>query len=155
VLLSSLYSRAESARMRERIFVMVTALVVSACGSPASPSPDDALKGGVVATFAVGSETFRVWIRNTNAIDQVLALQRGTSTESIPNGRLRVGAGQGGHNAPFSWHLDPDDIQMAGATIEICDGTPSYIEAHRDEFIAQVNRYCPWGARLLGVVDHR
>ena len=141
--------------MRAAGWSIVTVLAASACGSPASPTPDVALEGGIVATFAVGSETFRVWIRNTEAIEQVLALQRGTSTASIPNGRLRAGNGQGEHNAPFSWHLDPDDIQMAGATIELCDGAPSYIEAHRDEFIAQVNRYCPWGARLMSVADHR
>ena len=141
--------------MRAGGWFIVTVLAVSACGGPASPTPDVALKGGIVATFAVGSETFRVWIRNTEAIEQVLALQRGTSTESIPNGRLRAGNGQGGHNTPFSWHLDPDDIQMAGATMEVCDGAPSYIEAYRDEFIAEVNRYCPWGARLLSVADHR
>jgi hypothetical protein len=109
----------------------------------------------VVATFGVGNESFRVWIRNERTVEQVLALQRGTSTAAIPNGRLRVGAGQAGHNAPFSWHLDPDEIEMADATIELCDGAPSYIEAHRDELISQVNRYCPWGARLLSVADHR
>jgi hypothetical protein len=113
------------------------------------------LTGGVLATFAVGAESFRVWIRNERTIEQVLALQRGTSSASIPNGRLRTGAGHGNHNSPYTWHLDPDEIEMAGATIELCDGAPSYVETHRDEFISQVNRYCPWGAKLTGVVDRR
>lgn len=133
----------------------ITLAAAFACGSPSGPSPEQPLQGGIVATFAVGRETFRVWIRNSQTIEQVLALQRGTSTASIPNGRLRVGSGQGSHNAPFSWHLDPEDIAMAGATIEVCDGAPSYIEAHRDEFIEQVHRYCPWGARLVTVQDYR
>ena len=138
-----------------RAWLITVAIVVSACGGATSPSPDGPLKGGVLATFSVGTETFRVWIRNDRTIEQVLALQRGASTAGIPNGRLRVGTGQGAHNVPYSWHLDPDEIEMAGATIEICDGAPSYIEAHRDEFIAQVNRYCPWGARLVSVADYR
>jgi hypothetical protein len=134
--------------------VMTILLSGIACSGPASPSGDP-LTGGLVATFRVGNDSFRVWIRNSRTIEEVLALQRGASAENIPNGRLRTGAGQGGHNAPYSWHLDPDDIDMAGATIEVCDGTPSYVEAHRDEFISQVNRYCPWGATLVAVVDYR
>ncbi len=138
-----------------RAWLLTAALFAGGCGGPASPSPEEPLKGGVLATFSVGGESFRVWIRNERTIEQVFALQRGTSSAGIPNGRLRAGAGHGGHNAPYTWHLDPDEIEMAGATIEICDGVPSYVEAHRDEFMAQVNRYCPWGARLTRVVDHR
>lgn len=138
-----------------RAWVLIVAILVCACGGPTSPSPEGPLKGGVLATFSVGNETFRVWIRNARTIEQVFALQRGTSTAGIPNGRLRVGAGEGAHNAPYTWHLDPDEIEMAGVTIEICDGATSYVESHRDEFIAQVNRYCPWGARLVGLADYR
>jgi hypothetical protein len=138
-----------------RPWLLTAVILASACGGAASPSPDQPLKGGVLASFSVGSENFRVWIRNPGTIEQVLALQRGTATATIPNGRLRTGSGQGAHNAPYTWHLDPDEIEMAGLTIEICDGAPSYVEAHRDEFIAQVNRYCPWGARLTSVADHR
>lgn len=138
-----------------RAWLLTATIAACACGGPASPSPEEPLRGGVLATFSVGSENFRVWIRNERTIEQVFALQRGASTARIPNGRLRAGAGQGGHNTPYTWHLDPDEIEMAAATIEICDGAPSYVEAHRDEFMAQVTRYCPWGARLTSVVDHR
>ncbi|MGB2712770.1 MAG: hypothetical protein WBC51_01230 [Vicinamibacterales bacterium] len=138
-----------------RAWLLTAALLACSCGGPASPSPEAPLKGGVLATFSVGSESFRVWIRNDRAIEQVFALQRGASTAGIPNGRLRAGPGQGGHNAPYTWHLDPEDVEMAGATIEICDGAPSYVEAHRDEFMTRVTRYCPWGAKLTAVNDYR
>ena len=134
--------------------VWVVLVATGACGGPTRPDGGP-LKGGVLATFAVGGESFNVWVRRPEAIEDLLALQRGTSTASIPNGVLRAGAGQGSHNRPYSWHLDPDQIQMAGATIEVCDGAPSYIQAHRDEFIATVGRYCPWGARLVRVEDFR
>jgi hypothetical protein len=134
--------------------LLMPVLIGAACSGPSSPTADP-LAGGVVATFRVGNDSFRVWIRNSRTIAEVLALQRGASLENIPNGRLRIGAGQGSHNVPYSWHLDPDDIEMAGAAIEVCDGAPSYIEAHRDEFISQVGRYCPWGATLVSVADHR
>lgn len=137
---------------RWRVFAMTVA--VGACSGPTSPDPGP-LRGGVLATFAVGQEPLKVWVRNPEAVADLLALQRGTSTASIPNGVLRVGPGQGAHNAPYSWHLDPDEIQMAGATIEVCDGAPSYIQSHRDDFIASVGRYCPWGARLVALEDFR
>ncbi len=44
---------------------------------------------------------------------------------------------------------------MAEVTIELCDGTPSYVEAHLDEWIEQVGRYCPWSARLVALEDRR
>ena len=141
--------------MKGKAIAIYVVLFAAGCGGTLEPTPIDSLKGGIVATFAVSSDTFRVWIRKPEAIEQVFALQRGVSEATIPNGRLQAGAGQGAHNAPYSWHLDPDDISMAAVTIELCDGAPSYIEAHRDEFISQVGRYCPWGARLVAIVDYR
>jgi hypothetical protein len=125
-----------------------------ACSSPTQPDPGP-LKGGIVATFDVSGERFRVWITNAATIEQVLAASRGSASASIPNGRLVAGAGMASHNVPYSWHLDPEDIQMAEVTIELCDGRPSYVEQHRDAFIREVGRYCPWGARLVSVGDHR
>jgi hypothetical protein len=147
------------ATFRTRTFLIWSiagAIVLGACSDgPNGPSPNEPLRGGVVATFAVDDEQFRVWIRNAQAIQQVLALQRGTAAAAIPNGVLRSGAGQGSHNAPYSWHLDPEEIEMPGLTIELCDGAPSFIEANRDQFIREVGRYCPWGARLVSVTDYR
>lgn len=34
---------------------------------------------------------------------------------------------------PWPWHIDSEDIAMAKVTIELCDGVPSYVEAHLDE----------------------
>jgi hypothetical protein len=31
------------------------------------------------------------------------------------------------------------------SAIELCDGRPSYIEAHQDDYPV----YCPWGARIV------
>jgi hypothetical protein len=38
---------------------------------------------------------------------------------------------------------------MADVTTEVCDGRPSYVEEHIDEYVTTVKRYCPWGARLV------
>lgn len=124
--------------------------------APPSPTPGAGeLAGGILAEFDVSGERFRVWITNEDTIEQVLALRDGTSQASIPNGRILHGAGKADHNAPWSWHLDPEDIQMAEATIEVCDGAPHYVEANVDEFVDTVERYCPWGAELVSVEDYR
>jgi hypothetical protein len=62
----------------------------------------------------------------------------------FPIGPLR--RGNGGFNAPWSWHLDPREVRMTEAAIEVCDGRPSYVEGH----LADYPTYCPWGARIVG-----
>lgn len=120
------------------------------------PTPDAAgLEGGVLVTFDVTGELFRVWVTNRSTIDKVLALEGGGSSASIPNGRIVRGPGQAGHNGPWNWHLDPEEIDMADFTIEVCDGRPSYVEANIEEFVDRVQRYCPWSAKLVDVQDFR
>jgi Raf kinase inhibitor-like YbhB/YbcL family protein len=135
----------------------VAAPASSGCGgSPTLPSdPAPGLRGGVLATFDVSGERFRVWVTDPGAIGEIFRVRQGTSRATIPVGALRRGSGAGAHNAPWSWHLDPEDFQMAEAAIELCDGRPSYVETHLDEFLATVKRYCPWGARLVAVDDRR
>jgi len=116
----------------------------------AARSVADASPEAIIATFDVAGETFRVRIENTTTIEQVRALERGESTATIPNGRLLAGSDG---NEPWSWHLDPFDIEMAEVTIELCDGTPSLVEADLDYWIGTVGRFCPWSAQLVSVED--
>jgi hypothetical protein len=44
---------------------------------------------------------------------------------------------------------------MAEVTIELCDGVPSYAEAHLDDRIATVGYFCPWSAELVDLRDYR
>ena len=138
--------------------VISTALLllagVTGCDDdPAAPEPE--LPGGVLATFQVSGETFRVWATSQEAVDQLLALEAGESQANIPNGPLVSGPGRAEHNDPWSWHLDPEEIEMAEMTVEVCDGRPSYVEDNVDEFVDNVGRYCPWSAELVSIQDHR
>lgn len=133
--------------------LLLVATVFIACKTPTSPSSD--FNGGIIVIFAVGTEQFKVFVTNPKAIDQVFALRNGTGVATIPNARILRGAGAGNHNAPFSWHLDPSDIQFAFATIELCDGRPSYVEKNVGEYVDTVKRYCPWGATLVKIDDYR
>ena len=137
--------------LRGPVLVLVLVALVAlapACSSPASPSE---LNGGVVATFEVGSERFKVFVKNPAAIQRLLQLQNGAGGGQIPNGRILRGSGTAGHNLPHAWHLDPDDIQIVDVAIELCDGRPSYVDANVDEYVDVVGRYCPWGARFIAL----
>jgi hypothetical protein len=129
------------------------ALAGAACSSPVAPSPD--LEGGVVATFETVGERFKVFVKNPAAIQQLHQLRNGANLGQIPNGRILRGAGAGHHNAPRAWHLDPDDIEIVDVAIEVCDGAPSYVDAHVTEYVDVIGRYCPWGARLVQLDDYR
>jgi hypothetical protein len=113
----------------------------------------NSLTGGVLATFEVEGERFRVWTTNPQTIHDLRELQQGTSTANIPNGRILRGPGRARHNAPYHWHLDPQDIAMAEVAIEVCDGLPSYVEENVEEFVERVGRYCPWNAKLVELRD--
>lgn len=68
-------------------------------------------------------------------------------------GRLVIGTvvrGNGGFNAPWSWHLDPATVRFADVAAEVCDGCPDYVERNLDEWIATVKVYCPWGTQVVG-----
>lgn len=147
----------ELRRPFRRLVALATLTLVCGCGgySPSEPSPPNEMRGGVLATFTVGPEQFKVWITNPAAIERVLALRAGGGGGSIPNGRIHRGSGRAGHNAPFSWHLDADDIQVVDVAIELCDGRPSYVEQHVAEYVDTINRYCPWGAKVTAVADYR
>jgi len=131
---------------------------------PSVPPPSsDPLAGGVLATFrhtGIGvdgqpfDETWHVWVTNAQAIDDLYALQAGTSTRAIPGGQILAGPGVANHNAPWSWHLAPDSIQMADVAAEVCDGRPSIVESLLADYLA-LGQFCPWSAQLAGLEDHR
>lgn len=124
-------------------------LFLPACRSATGPG----LEGGVLATFDVYGERFSIFVTKASTIDQIIALWNGQSNARIPNGRLR--AGRVSYNLPWSWHIDPEEIEMAEATIELCDGTPSFVESELDYWLQTVGYYCPWGARLIALKDYR
>jgi hypothetical protein len=133
-------------------YVAQIGVSVGLCTDIGEPLPDG-LAGGVLATFDVAGERFKVWVTNESTIQQLFDLEAGYSNASIPNGLVVAGAGQGLHNLPWSWHLDAEDIEMAEITIEVCDGTPSYVQETLADWLGE--RYCPWTAELVSLEDHR
>ncbi|HZD06081.1 MAG TPA: hypothetical protein VE173_14315 [Longimicrobiales bacterium] len=133
---------------------LALALALLAACSGGGTDPDATLEGGVLATFSVEGETFNLWSTNATTIGDLLALRNGTSDARIPNGPLLPGPGAGDHNAPWSWHLDPEPTTMAESTIEVCSGRPSHVEEELDAWLS-LGQYCPWAAVLTGLEDRR
>ena len=50
--------------------------------------------------------------------------------------------------------MDPIDIEMVDATIEVCGGRLSLVDSLLEDYLT-VGRFCPWGAELVGVQDFR
>jgi len=111
--------------------------LLSGCGAPSAP-------GAAPADFVIDvvGERFVLRLTDPETIAMAEANLRGANTR-FPLGTVR--RGDGGFNQPWSWHLDPDDTTFVELAIEICDGRPSYLEAHVDEYPV----YCPWGGRVV------
>jgi hypothetical protein len=121
---------------RRRALATLAVLGVLGC-SGTEPSPGEA-----EFLVSVVGETFVLRVRDPETIRLARENLAGRN-QRFPTGPLR--RGDGGFNAPWSWHLDPVEVRMTEAAIEICDGRPSYVETH----LADYPTYCPWGARIV------
>lgn len=54
--------------------------------------------------------------------------------------------GDGGFNAPWSWHIVPNDWFLAEISMELCDGLPQDVEDNLDYWINTVGRFCCWSS---------
>jgi hypothetical protein len=95
---------------------------------------------------AVADETFVMRAETPETIQAGLDVLNGRA-QRFPIGPLV--AGDGGFNAPWSWHIDPARTHLTEVAIEVCDGRPSYVEAHVEEYTR--TGYCPWGGLIVGV----
>lgn len=91
-------------------------------------------------------QIFHALIRDPAVIAEAESLI-GAGNQKILSGRLL--AGDGGFNAPWSWHLDPDAIGFAEVTIELCDGCPAFVEEELDYWLNTVGTYCPWTTEVV------
>lgn len=117
-------------------FVLASGLLAGSCATPTEPTR--------ATEFVVDVSGERFVVRTSDPE----TIQLATDNRLGRNGRFPIGTlkpGDGGFNAPWTWHLDPASVRFVEAAIEVCDGRPSYVERHQAEFPT----YCPWGARVV------
>ncbi len=129
---------------------LVIVLAIVACDSAAPTEP----VGEIFRVLACrgnldvpAGEVFRIRILDRARAAEAETLI-GAGHVKIVTGR--VARGDGGFNAPWSWHLEPASIAFVDAATEFCDGCPSYLDANLDHWIADVGTYCPYSTELIG-----
>ena len=135
--------------MLRAALVVASAILLAGCSSSApdssSPPPGDLPSAPAVVTFDVaGQGTYSIELVTDELIAHVADLQAGAEEGRIPSGVI-VRDGDGGVNAPYSWHIDPDTLEFVGFTTEVCDGLPEYVE----DGTLTSDVYCPWSATVV------
>jgi len=118
--------------------VIAAGVLAVACGGPTAPSPGTA----EFLIEVVPGERFVLRTTHPDTIRLADENMRGLNG-AFPLGPLR--RGDGGFNAPWTWHLDPAETRLVDVAIEVCDGRPSYVERNQSDYPT----YCPWGAKVI------
>jgi hypothetical protein len=117
-------------------------LAAAACGDGTTQVR---IEVSVFQVRAAHGEEFTIRIADRETIRRAREALAGR-LDAHPSGPILPG--DGGFNAPWSWHFDPARVRMSELDMEICDGAPSDVEGHKDEYLRI--GYCPWGARIVG-----
>jgi hypothetical protein len=118
------------------IAVFGAALMLGGCSDATDPDR---------ATFVFrdpgSNSVVRLEITNPAGLDQAGdLLASGTAQWALGTPRR----GNGGFNAPYSWHLDPATITFAQLTIEACQTAASAVADDLDYWIG-FGQVCLWG----------
>jgi hypothetical protein len=131
-------------KVRERVASLMCVLCVAA--GTACSQPREAVFE-FASTADVKAPTFMAKATDEKTIAAVRA-----ELAKLPSDRSMhiagpLERGDGGVNAPWSWHFTPDKWSLAEKSMELCDGTPQYVEEHLDAWLKDVGTYCPWKYR--------
>ena len=101
---------------------------------------------GVIVTFRVADrEAYKIQLTDPADIEMARKLLAGEEDPKIPNGKVVYG--DPGVNEGYSWHIDPETLEFADMTTEVCDGLPSDVE----QGIITSEYYCPWSAEVIAI----
>lgn len=128
------------------ILAVWLSIVLAGCDIMAPSSQVPALPESVVVTLRVAdAEEYRIRLTDPEDIAVAQRLLAGETAPRIPNGL--VVWGEPDVNLGYSWHIDPDSVEFADTTIEVCDGRPSDVEKR----VITSDRYCPWSAEVVAI----
>lgn len=123
--------------------ILFTLVGLTACGESAIATPQ---KEDVVVTIRVADvEEYRIRLTDPADIEIARKLLAGEEAPRIPNGV--VVRGDPDVNVGYTWHIDPESVEFADITVEVCDGLPSDVE----KGIITSDRYCPWSAEVIAI----
>ena len=118
-------------------------VLLAACTNQAAPTSENE---GVIVTFRVADvEEYKIRLTDPADIEIARKLLAGEEAPNIPNGV--VVRGDPDVNIGYTWHIDPESVEFANFTVEVCDGLPSDVE----QGIITSDRYCPWSAEVIAI----
>jgi hypothetical protein len=117
--------------------------------------PTDPRPLPVVAQFVVHTAHAESFVVEMSDPDEIASARNQLAGREATKGVAgRVVRGNPGFNRDvlrgvrYSWHLDPDTVHFFEISIEVCDGIPSFVESHLDEWVAQ-GQFCPWSSKIV------
>ena len=101
--------------------------------------------------FTLGFEArpnieFTAFVGTQPEIDQMTAEAEAEDKTKIVSGIVRKGRG---YNPDWNFSMGPHSIELGEVFIEVCDGSPFYVQRHRDEWLKE--RWCPWDSYVKRV----
>jgi hypothetical protein len=124
------------------LLLSILAFLTACEGTATQP----AQQAGVVVTFrVVNGEEYKIRLTNPADIETARKRLAGEVAPHIPNGVVVRGDPE--VNTGYSWHIDPESVEFADFTTEVCDGLPSDVE----KGLITSNRYCPWSAEVIAI----
>jgi len=123
------------------LLVLVAALLVACSSETPTQTPN-----GQYFVVQVGAEQFTMFVTDPSTIQLAMEnLQK--KNIKFPSGRIAFGSG--GYNRPYDWHYVPETVRMVDLSAEVCDGLPSYVNTHLNDFLTA--GYCPWSGKIIKV----
>ena len=113
----------------------------------------------VTTRFSIG-QFFTVDFRHMDAADFVVFVstapeieQMTAETEKPRRKRKLITSGlvqkRAPYNSEWNFSLDHSSIELGEVFIEVCDGSPGYVQRHRSEWLGE--RWCPWSSYVKRV----
>ncbi len=113
---------------------------------------DKTVKFGLGQVFTIGFEgrpeaEFVVYATTQPEIDQMTAEAAAEEKTLIVSGIVRKG--RPSFNPEWRISMGPNSILLGEVFIEVCDGSPYYVQKHRDDWLGE--RWCPWSSYVKRV----
>lgn len=97
-----------------------------------------------------GGSQFRVYISRSSEIRKAIEDYYKIGRAHIPMAKvIDDRPGKSPYDSRWSWHFNPDEIFVAEAAIELCDGSPEWVETALDSWAGKT--FCPWAAHVSGL----
>lgn len=132
-------------RRAARAIAPIPLLFLGLTGCSGADDPPAAPQAPSVATFEIEGQRFRVELVTPELVRHAHQLLEGEDVAAIPVGRIV--RGDPSVNEPWSWHIDPQTLEFADFTTEVCDGLPEFVE----DGTLTSDIYCPWLAKVVAV----